>query len=387
MGVVIVSGAIANKPRNAGEAWLRLQWVLGLERLGFTVTFVEQIHPAHALDAAGAPSPLAASVNLAYLRAVAESFGPPGSAVLVSDDGRQVEGMSWAELLDLAGQADLFINVSGHLTLEPLLRRMRRKVYIDEDPGFTQFWHATATHGLNLGGHDWYFTLGENIGRPGCLIPAGGIPWRLTRPFAVLDQWPVSGRGDPNRLTTIGSWRGPYGPVTYGGRTFGLKVHEFRKFLDLPRWVPQSLELALDIHPADQADLRLLRDHGWQVVDPRTAVPDLQAYRSYIQTSGGEFSVAKGVYVETNSGWFSERTVRYLASGKPALVQDTGFSRNYPVGEGLIPVRTLDEAVAGAQRIAADYDKHCRAARALAEEFFDSDKVLGRLLAEVGVAP
>jgi hypothetical protein len=385
--MVIISGAIANKPFKAGEAWHRLQWVLGLRRLGFTVYFVEQINPAHALDETGAASPLATSVNLAYLRAVAGAFGWSDSAVLVSDDGRQVEGMSYADLLDLAGRADLLINISGHLTLEPLLRPLRRKVYIDEDPGFTQIWHATPSSGLNLAGHDGYFTIGENIGRPDCLIPTGSIPWRRTRPFVVLDQWPVSDRGDPNRLTTIGSWRGPYGPITYGGRTYGLKVHEFRKFLELPRRVPQALELALDIHPADEKDLHLLREHGWQIVDPRAAVPDPPAFRSYIQTSGGEFSVAKGVYVDTDSGWFSDRTVRYLASGKPALVQETGFSRNYPVGEGLIPFRTLDEAVAGAERIAADYDRHCRAARALAEEFFDSDKVLGRLLEEVGVAP
>jgi hypothetical protein len=387
MSAVIVSGAIANKYLKAGEAWHRLQWVLGLRRLGFTVYFVEQITAENCLDASGTAAALEDSVNLAYLKATAEAFGWADSAVLVYDDGRQTHGMSFGELLELAAAADLLINISGHLTLEPLLRRLRRKVYIDEDPGFTQFWHAAGAPGLRLDGYDNYFTIGANIGRTDCPIPTAGIPWRPTRPFVVLDEWPLYPQCDCDRFTTIGSWRGPYGTVEYGGRTFGLKVHEFRKFLELPHRTAQTFELALDIHPADTKDRSLLEQRGWRVVDPKEAVPDPQAFRRYIQTSGAEFSVAKGVYVETNSGWFSDRTVRYLASGKPAIVQDTGFGRHYPVGQGLVPFRTPDDAVAGVERIAADYENHCRAARALAEEYFDSDKVLGRLLEEVGVAP
>jgi hypothetical protein len=173
--------------------------------------------------------------------------------------------------------------------------------------------------------------------------------------------------------------------VRYGETTFGLKVHEFRKFLELPERVPQTFEIALDIHAADGKDLDSLRSHRWRIVDPKAVAPDPSAFRRYVQTSGAEFSVAQGMYVQTESGWFSDRTVRYLASGKPALVQDTGFSRTYPVGEGLVAFRTLDEAVAGAEGILRDYDKHCRAARALAEAYFDSDEVLGRLIDEVGV--
>jgi hypothetical protein len=387
MSTVIVSGAIANKYLKAGEAWHRLQWVLGLRRLGFTVYFVEQIAPQNCLDAAGAVTTLENSVNLAYLKAIAEAFGWPDSAILVHDNGKQIYGIDHEGLLDLAEETDVLINISGHLTLQPLLCRVRRKVYIDEDPGFTQFWQAAGNPGLHLEGYDFYFTIGENLGRPECSIPTCGIRWRPTRPFVVLEQWPLIGQGDCHRFTTIGSWRGPYGPVEYGGRTYGLKVHEFRKFLELPRRTAQTFELALDIHAADEKDRSLLHEHGWRVVDPRETVPDPQAFRRYIQASAAEFSVAKGVYVETKSGWFSDRTVRYLASGKPALIQDTGFIRNYPVGAGLVPFRTLDEAVAGARRIVADYHEQSRAARALAEEYFDSDKVLGRLMDEVGIAP
>jgi hypothetical protein len=155
----------------------------------------------------------------------------------------------------------------------------------------------------------------------------------------------------------------------------------------MPQRVQAAFEIALDIHPADDKDLHALREHGWKVVDPKVAVPDPVAFRQYVQASGAEFSVAQGIYVQTESGWFSDRTVRYLASGKPALVQDTGFSRTYPVGDGLIAFRTLEEAVAGAERIARGYDRHCRVARELAEAYFDSDKVLGHLIAEIGIAP
>jgi hypothetical protein len=166
-----------------------------------------------------------------------------------------------------------------------------------------------------------------------------------------------------------------------------LKVHEFRRFLPLPRRAPGAFELALNIHPADAEDRQALEAHGWRLTDPGHASADPDAFRRFVQGSGAEFSVAQGIYVDTNSGWFSDRTVRYLASGKPALVQDTGFSRNLPVGEGLLAFRTLEEAVAGAESITRDYEHHSRAARAVAEEFFDSDRVLGRLVEQAGITP
>jgi hypothetical protein len=160
-------------------------------------------------------------------------------------------------------------------------------------------------------------------------------------------------------------------------------VHEFRKMIELPERVPDAkFEIALDIHPGDAKDRDALLANGWRLTDPRVEVPGPLEFRGYVQRSGAEFSVAQGIYVEAGSGWFSDRTVRYLASGKPALVQETGFSDNYPVGEGLVPFRTLDEAAAGARRITADYERHSAAARALAEERFDSDRVLGRFLEE-----
>jgi hypothetical protein len=381
---VVVSGAIANKHRNGGEAWVRLSWVRGLERLGCRVFFVEQIDPAVCVGDDGSPAPFERSANRAYFEAVMAEFGLSDRSALILGDGEQVAGADMAGLEQIAGEADLLANISGHLRHERLLARFRRRAFVDLDPGFTQIWHHQGAKGLGLEGHDVYFTVGENIGREGCDIPTDDIAWLPLPPPVVLDQWPVTAGGDPTRFTTVGGWRGAFGRVEYDGRSLGLKVHEFRKVIELPQQVPLTFELALDIHAGDFRDRESLEAHGWHLVDPIRLAGGPGAFRSYVQGSGSEFSVAQGIYVETNSGWFSDRTVRYLASGKPALVQDTGFSTNYPVGEGLVAFRTPAEAAAGAESIADDYETHSAAARRLAEEHFDSDRVLARFLDQTG---
>src|SRR6266542_4328956 len=165
---VVVSGALANQYRNGGNAWTRLQWVLGLRRLGFDVYFLEQIERATCVDETGAVAPFEESVNLAYFKEVTDLFGLSGSAALIYEHGKQVHGLTYADLLDLAADADLLVNISGHLAVEPLRRRPARQVYVDDDPGFTQFWHASGMLGARLEGYDHYFTFGENIGSPAC---------------------------------------------------------------------------------------------------------------------------------------------------------------------------------------------------------------------------
>jgi hypothetical protein len=380
MPTVLVGGALANRYRNGGEAWVRLNWLLGLERLGCRVFFIEQIDPGTCMDDEGRPASFETSVNRRYFDEVMEEFGLAGSAALVCGEGPRTSGLDFAQLREIAEDADLLANVSGHLAIEALIKRIRRKAYVDLDPGFTQFWHSTGETGARLDGHDSYFTVGENIGSPDCPIPTLGLEWRPLPPPVVLEEWPSRASEAIERFTTVGAWRGAFGPVESDGRTFGLKVHEFRKVIELPKLVDLTFEIALDIHPADVKDREALLANGWKLVDPRREVPGPREYRRYLQQSGGEFSVAQGIYVETRSGWLSDRTVNYLASGKPALVQDTGFSSNYIVGEGLVPFRTLDEAARGAARIEADYETHSAAARGLATEHFDSDKVLTRFL-------
>ena len=384
MTPVIVGGVVANKHLSGGAVWTRLNWILGLRKLGFDVHFIEQIGRDACVDATGAVVPFELSENLKCFQAVCLEFGFGDRATLVYEGGEEVAGLSHVEIAELAADAAFLINISGHLTLKSVLRSARCRVYVDLDPGFTQFWHAAGTHGARLANHDYYYTVGENIGSPECSIPTSGVSWRPIRQPVVLEQWPFSTEGDPRRFTTIASWRGPFGPIEHRGTRYGLKVHEFRKYVAVPDHVPATFEIALDIHEADVADRLSLERHGWRLTDPRRAVADPASFRQYVQTSGAEFSVAQGIYVETNSGWFSDRTVRYLASGKPALVQDTGFSRRYPVGEGLVAFRTLKEADDGARRILGEYSAHCEASRRLAEDHFDSDKVLGRLVDEVG---
>jgi hypothetical protein len=391
--VAFVAGALANKPGNGGEAWVRLSWIRGLERLGWRVVFVEQIASAGCTDARGAPAPWEASANRRFFDGVVADFGLAGSAAAIVDDGRIIHGMSRDELLDRAPSARLLLNVSGHLVWEPLFSRLRNRIYLDIDPGFTQFWQAQGTGGSRLEGHDAFFTVGLNVGATDCCIPTCGIRWRHVLPPVVLDDWPVAGpdSGDnadqgAGRFTTVASWRGPFGPITHDGRTFGLKVHEFRKVLDLPARTGLPFEIALAIHDGDAGDREKILAAGWHLADPAVVAGDPRAFRDYATGSLAEFSVAQGVYVDTQSGWFSDRTVRYLAAGRPALVQDTGFGRHLRTGTGLVTFRTPVEAAAAAADIVARYAEHRAAARAIAERHFDSDHVIGGLLADVGAA-
>lgn len=385
MATIVVSGALANKPGNSGEAWVRMSWARGFTRLGFDVWFVEQIARGVLDDPETNGRSSRSSRHVEFFRSVTRRFGIEQQSALLDEKGQAILGPDPSTLEEVADEAALLVNISGNLSSRPLFDRFRKKVYVDLDPGFTQFWQRSTPDGARLGGHDYHFTVGLNLGKPGCQVPINGIRWRALPPLVVLNDWSVR-NGDRNRLTTIGAWRGSFGRIQHEGRTYGLKAHEFRKFIDLPSRVPQTLEIALNIHAADKDDLNDLQKNGWRIKDPQEVVPAPDAYRTYIRESGGEFSVAQGIYVDTWCGWFSDRTVQYLASGKPALIQDTGFSEVIPAGEGLIPFRTISQAVAGANLIFEDYEHHCRAARLLAEEFFHSDRVLGALLEAVDVA-
>jgi hypothetical protein len=271
----------------------------------------------------------------------------------------------------------------GFLTDEDVLAAAPRRVFLDTDPGFGQMWRELGQADV-FAGHDAHATIGENIGHPECEIPTCGLDWITTRQPIVLAEWPATPRRR-DVFTTVASWRGAYDPVEYRGKRYGLRCHEFRRFFELPRLTGQEFELALDIHPADHEDREALERNGWRLVDPRAVAGDPWSYRRYIQDSMAEICVAKNMYVETKSGWFSDRSICYLASGKPVLHQDTGLRHLYPTGEGLILFSTLEEAAAGVEAIRSDYERHSRAARAIAEEYFDSDKVLGKLLEKLGL--
>jgi hypothetical protein len=373
---VIVAGALASKPGNGGEAWVRLTWALGLRRLGCEVLLAEQIaddaHPA----------------AVEWFTGVTGRFGLDGAACLVHGGGPATSGLPFDALVAFAERAELLVNLSGHLTLAPVLARVGARLYVDLDPGYTQLWAAAGDPGARLAGHDAFATVGANLGDPACPLPTNGLPWLVLRPPVLLDAWPASRPPADGAFTTVGAWRNPLGTIAHDGRTYGSKAHAFRRLLELPGRVPEArFELALDLHPADAADRRALREHGWALTDPRAVAGTPEAFRAYVRRSLAECSVAQPVYAETASGWFSDRTAHYLASGRPALVQDTGLGASLPLGEGLLTFRTPAQAAAGARAILAEPERHARAARTLAERAFASDIVLGGLLAELGVAP
>jgi hypothetical protein len=367
---IVIAGSVAQKPRHGGHTWVFLQYLLGFRRLGWDVLFLDRLAPGE-------------SANLQYLADVMDRFGLVGCYAVDCGAGRYA-GLSRAEVLERTAAAALLLNVMGFLADAEALARARRRVFLDIDPGFGQMWRELGLADP-FRGHDTFVTIGENIGQPGCTVPTCGLDWITTPQPVVLEHWPVAADGG-NAFTTVASWRGAYGPVEYRGEVYGLRVHEFRKFAELPRRTGRDFRLALDIHPADARDVGMLRSNGWVLDDPRVIAGDPWAYQAYIRGSRAEFMVAKNMYVRSGSGWFSDRSICYLASGRPVLTQDTGLAGLYPTGEGLLTFRTPEEAAAGAEAIAADYPRHARAARAIAEARFDSDKVLGRLLDRLGVA-
>lgn len=381
--LIAVSGALAQKAGQGGLTWVFLQYLLGFRRLGWDVLFLDRLEPEMCVDAGGHPCSFEDSWNLRYFLRTMERFGLEGAFTLLYNGRERCIGVPVEECLQRVRRAACLINVMGYLSDEEMAAQAPRHVFLDIDPGFDQMWQELGYTRMLDGYHD-YVTVGRNIGQPGCPIPTCGRTWIPTPQPVVLSHWPVQPPGG-EWITSVGAWRGPYAPVEFNGETYGLRVHEFRKFARLPRLTGERLQVALDIDSADWRDIQLLESGGWSLVDPQSVARDPDAYRQYVQGSRAEFMVAKGMYVQSNSGWFSDRSICYLASGKPVLAQDTGITDLYPTGEGLLTFRTLEEAAACIEELRADYARHARAARAIAEEYFDSDRVLPNLLERLGI--
>jgi hypothetical protein len=386
VALAIVGGVIAGKPGNGGESWVRASWLLGLRRLGFEVHLVEVLdrgrlageEPERELEPAAG----------AQLAAAVEELSLHGQVSVLDEHGRSLYGRPARELEEMIGEADVVFDLSGHLGRATLSTPPRLRVYVDLDPGFTQAWHADPALAFTVSGYDRYVTVGANVGTPSCPIPSAGVRWLGTLPPVLLELWASEPLvSDPYRFTTVATWRSRFGPIALGERELGLKHHEFRRLIDLPEKVGDAqFELALDIEPADAGDLAELRSHGWSVVASRQVASTPRAFGEYVRGSCAELSAAQPAYVETDSGWFSDRTAAYLAAGRPALVQETGAGRRLGTGEGFVTFSSPREAAEGAARIAADPLAHGEAARCFAQEHLDSDIVLGRLLDELEVA-
>ena len=382
-GSVVIGGSLAQKPHFGGLTSVYLQLLCGFKRLDWDVLFLDRLEPEMCIDASGAPTAFESSINISYLREVMAQYGLSGAFAVAGEAYHRFVGLTRAQVVERVRQADFFLNVMGFFADPEIAGAARRRVFYDIDPGFTQMWHELGLADL-LRDQDDFVTVGENIASNNCAIPTCDRTWIRTRHPVVLDQWPIANQTDNGHFTDLGAWRGPTGPIEYGGKIYGLRVHEFRKFVTLPRLTGQQFEVAFDIHPAEVKDLALLAENNWRLVHPQTAAAGPVAYRNYIGNSRAQFMVAKGMYVQSCSGLISDRCACYLASGKPVLAQDTGFSAHYPTGAGLIAFSSLEEARAGVAEIAREYQKHSRAARAIAEEYFNSDKVLTELVAKLG---
>lgn len=370
-GTIILGGALAAQPDSGGHSWVFLRYLLGLQRLGWRVVFLDMLHEG-THDGTGA----------AYLTRVMRAFGLERSFAFLRTDSPETVGLSRADLLEAVASSAMFLNVMGYVSDPDVLDAAPRRVFLDIDPGFPQMWRALGLHDAFQGYHD-FVTIGENIGQPDCEIPLCGIQWTTTTQPVVMDQWPATSGGD--RISSVVTWRGAFDPIEFGGKTYGLRVHEFRKYAPVPKLAGAACELALRIDPSETADVALLKRGGWSIIDPRVVAGDPLSYRRYVQCSQGEFMVAKNLYVQTRSGWFSDRSACYLASGKPVVAQSTGIEHRYPVGEGLLTFSTLEEAVSGVQEVLGNYEHHAKRARELAQEYFESDKVLGELLDKLGI--
>jgi hypothetical protein len=380
---ILLSGMIAADPFQGGATWAVLQYLLGFRRLGHDVYFIEPL-PEKSLRPAGGP--LADSTNAAYFRQVAEQFGLAQSSALLRPATGECVGLPYAQLRDVARRADVLVNISGMLTDEPLTAPVPRRVYLDLDPAFNQFWHATQGIDMRFGGHTHHVTVGLAVGRADCVVPTCGLDWLTTLQPAVLEHWPTADEVVHDALTTVGNWRG-YGSIEHRGVFYGQKAHALRPLIDLPTRTAEKFMPALAIHPGEEKDLAALASNGWHLLDPNEVASTPDRYRQFIRGSRAEFGIAKSGYVASQCGWFSDRSVCYLASGRPVLAQETGFSRFLPTGAGLLAFRTAEDVLAGVDALRRDYPRHARAARAVAEEHFDSDKVLSRLLRRIGATP
>jgi len=364
---ILLSGMVAGDPRQGGASWAVLQYVAGLEELGYEVMLVEPV-PVEALDPVGEVASYFESLPLIA-----------GRAALLGRESERTVGASYAELAEFARGADLLLNVSGMLRDERLLEPIPVRAFLDLDPGFNQVWQATgAEMGFDL--HTHFVTVGVCIGADDCPIPTLGRDWIPTLPPVALAHWPVVDVAPArDAFTSVGHWRS-YGSIEYEGIHYGQRAHALRPLFELPRLSEERFELALGIHPDEVEDLRALHEHGWGLLDPYEVAGRPGEYAAFIRRSKAELCVAKSGYVASRSGWFSDRSACYLASGRPVIAQDTGCGKSVPTGEGLLLFDSAIEAAAAVESLACDWARHRSSARELAEEYFDARRVLPRLL-------
>jgi hypothetical protein len=382
---LVVLGMMGRCPF-AGQSWLYLNWLLGFRRLGHDVHYIEDdiVWPYDPEQNAITDDCRYAVNHIGHCMeriGLADRWG-----FRLADHKDACWGITPRELDDLYRTCDILLNIVGATELREEQMVSPFRVYIETDPVTAELRVAKGdeyTRGL-LSAHHTIVTYGENYGAPDCDVPLNGVTYHKTRQPVDLDFWHATYDTGARLFTTIGNYRQEGKDVEYGGSVYRWsKHHEWERFLDLPRRTSQRFELAVKVDA--QSDRERLSAHGWRLISPLTMSLDVfGAYPDYIRRSRAEFTVAKDQNVRLRSGWFSERDACYLASGKPVIAQDTGFSNILPTGEGLFSFITMEEILAAIDAINSDYPRHCTAARAIAEEYFNAEDVAKRLLGDLG---
>ncbi|HEX8251311.1 MAG TPA: hypothetical protein VF599_24270 [Pyrinomonadaceae bacterium] len=373
--VIIFSGSIG-RCGVGGLAWMNMQYLAGLRSLGHEVYYLEECgQESWVYDWEAEQLTTELDYPAAYVRDCLEPIGLSGKWIYRA--GSHARGMETDEFREICSRADLFIVHAVPMALwRDEYDAPQRRVFIDVDPGFIQMDLANGHPELEntIRRCERLFTIAQRIGAEDCPIPTNGLEWLKTLPPVSLSEWSIAKGSDGTHFTSIMQWKG-FREVEYDGVVYGQKDREFPKFIDLPRHTLQPLQIAIMGTPPDD-----LLQHGWEVVPGWIPSRTPWSYREFIQKSRAEFGVAKHGYVLMRGGWFSDRSVCYLASGRPVLVEDTGLSDWLPTGEGVVTFSNLTEAISGIEKINADYEQNCLAARRLAEEYFAAEKVLAPLL-------
>lgn len=382
-GKIIVFGILFWYPL-AGVTYQFLHYLIGLRRLGYDPYYIEDsgrwIYDPRINDISGD-----ASGNIEAVVPILEAHGFRDRWAFRGNypDG-QCYGLSESQILRLYREADAFLNVTGAQEIREEHMACPRRVYVESDPFASQVKVAKGDEMTitTLAAHDTLFSFGENLGASDCDTPIERFRWLPTRQPVLIDMW-NNPDGGSETYTTITTWHNKGKNITYRGDTYyWTKDREFEKFLDLPRRRPMSFELAAGV---DEDVERRLRDHGWRQTHSVEISKDFDRYRSYIQNSRGEFTIARDQYVRPHTGWFSDRSACYLAAGRPVITQETGFSKFLPTGKGLFGFKTMDDILAAVDAVESDYEGNCRAAREIAEEYFAAEKVIGSLMERAGL--
>lgn len=374
---IVVLGYLVRGPLG-GLAWHYLQYVLGLQQLGHRVYFLEDSDDYESCyDPDQNMMVTTPNYGIRFAREAFDRLGIGDCWCYYDAHENHWLGPAAPRVHDLVGDADVMINVSGVTRVRHGLDQIPCRALIDTDPAFTQIRHLTddsAKSEARL--HTCFFTFGENFGGSDCSIPDDGFPWQATRQPVVLDAWPVLEPVEDAAFSTVMQWDS-YPAVEFNQQRYGMKSDSFAPLIDLPTQTRHIFDLAVG---SPSAPKEMLREKGWHVINPLVPTKNLWTYQDFIARSKGEFGVAKHGYVVSRSGWFSERTAAYLASGRPAVVEDTAFGQSIPVGRGLFSFTNVASAVAALDQVMSDPKRHSRAAREIAESHFDSTRVLTQLI-------